>query len=76
MLFHHDHLLIGGRFNTLMRSVSSMASYTAGSAKVRGTSPYFFRLVSWMRANERAKMTTPPRKRGSIAACSRDEPSP
>ena len=39
-------------------------------------SPCFLRLVSWMRAKLRAKITTPPRNRGSIAACSRDEPSP
>ena len=66
----------GGRFKTLMRSLSSMRSYVFGSANVNGTRPCFFKLVSWIRANERAKITTPPRKRGSIAACSRDEPSP
>ena len=38
--------------------------------------PCFLRFVSWMRAKLRAMINTPPRYRGSIAACSRDEPSP
>ena len=48
----------------------------SGSANVSGTMPCFLRLVSWMRAKLRAIATRPPRKRGSIAACSRLEPSP
>ena len=48
----------------------------AGSANVSGTMPCFLRLVSWIRAKLRAIATRPSRKRGSIAACSRLEPSP
>ena len=66
----------GGRSSTLMRSSSPISSYVAGSANVSGIIPCFFRLVSWIRAKLRAKTTTPLRNRGSIAACSRDEPSP
>ena len=48
----------------------------AGSANVSGSTPCFFRFVSWMRAKRGRRSRTPPRNRGSIAACSRDEPSP
>jgi hypothetical protein len=47
-----------------------------GSAKVSGSMPCFFRLVSWMRAKLRTMMTLPLRNRGSMAACSRELPSP
>ncbi len=59
-----------------MRSSSPIRSYVARSAKVSGTRPCFLRLVSWMRAKLRAKITLALRKRGSMAACSRLEPSP
>ena len=41
-----------------------------------GRRPCFFRFVSCNRGKLRAKTTTQPRSRGSIAANSRDEPSP
>ena len=67
---------VGGRPSTLMRSSSPIWSYVAGSAKVSGTTPCFFRFVSWIRAKLLAKITFALRNRGSIAACSRLEPSP
>ena len=44
--------------------------------KVSARTPCFLRLDSWMRANDRAIMARTPRCRGSMAACSREEPSP
>ena len=44
--------------------------------KVSGSIPCFLRLVSWILAKLRTRITLAPRKRGSMAACSRDEPSP
>ena len=47
------------RPRTEMRSSSSIWSYVAGSANVSGRTPCFYQFVSWMRANDRAKITTP-----------------
>ena len=41
-----------------------------------GRRPCFFRFVSWMRAKLRARITLALRNRGSMAACSRELPSP
>ena len=49
----------GGRPSTLIRSSSPIASYVAGSENVNGTRPCFFAFVSWIRANDLAKITRP-----------------
>jgi len=41
-----------------------------------GNTPCFLRLVSWIRAKLRTMTAAQPRCRGSMAACSREDPSP
>ena len=62
--------------DTLLEIGNGATVPSGALAKVSASMPCFLRLVSWMRAKLRANTATQPRKRGSMAACSRDEPSP